>query len=35
MKFLDTNIILRFLTRDDVAKADACLRLFRQVQLGE
>ena len=35
MKFLDTNIILRFLTRDDVEKADACLRLFQQVQLGE
>ena len=35
MKFLDTNVILRFLTRDDEEKADACLRLFQQVQRGD
>lgn len=35
MRFLDTNVILRFLTRDDAEKGDACLRLFQQVQLGE
>ena len=35
MKFLDTNVILRFLTRDDEEKADACLRLFQRVQRGD
>lgn len=35
MRFLDTNIILRFLTRDDEEKAQACLALFRRVQRGE
>ena len=35
MKFLDTNVILRFLTRDDEQKADACLRLFQRVQRGD
>jgi predicted nucleic acid-binding protein len=35
MKFLDTNIILRFLTRDDEAKAESCYQLFQRVQQGE
>ncbi len=35
MKFLDTNIILRFLTRDDEQKAMACLALFQRVERGE
>lgn len=35
MKFLDTNIILRFLTRDDERKAQACLLLFQRVERGE
>ena len=35
MIFLDTNVILRYLTRDDEAKAEACYRLFKRVQLGE
>ena len=35
MKFLDTNIILRYLTRDDEAKAEACYQLFQRVKLGE
>ncbi len=35
MKFLDINVILRFLTRDDEEKADACYRLFQRVQRGE
>ena len=35
MRFLDTNIILRYLTHDDDAKAEACYRLFQQVNRGE
>ena len=35
MKFLDTNVILRYLTRDDEAKAEACYRLFQRVKQGE
>ena len=35
MRFLDTNIILRYLTRDDEAKAQACYHLFQRVKEGE
>ena len=35
MKFLDANVILRYLTRDDKAKAEACYALFQRVKLGE
>ena len=35
MRFLDTNVILRYLTRDDEAKAAACYELFQRVQRGE
>ena len=35
MRFLDTNVILRYLTRDDEAKAAACYELFQQAQRGE
>ncbi len=35
MRFLDTNIILRYLTKDDEAKAEACYQLFQRVKLGE
>ena len=35
MRFLDTNVILRFLTRDDEEKAAACFRLFQRVQRGD
>ena len=35
MRFLDTNIIIRYLTRDDEVKARACYELFRQVEQGE
>ena len=35
MRFLDTNVILRYLTRDDEAKAEACYRLFQRVSQGE
>lgn len=35
MKFLDANILLRYFTRDDVAKADACYALLQRVQSGQ
>lgn len=35
MRFLDTNVVLRYLTRDDEAKAESCYRLFQRVQSGE
>ena len=35
MRFLDTNVILRYLIRDDDAKAQACYELFRRAQRGE
>lgn len=34
MRWLDTNIILRYLTGDDPVKAQACLALFQRVQQG-
>ena len=35
MRFLDTNVILRYLTRDDEEKAEACYRLFQRVKQGD
>lgn len=35
MTFLDTNIILRYLTRDDEIKAQACFELFQRVTTGK
>ncbi len=35
MRFLDANVILRYLTRDDETKASACFELFQQVRRGE
>lgn len=35
MKFLDANIILRYLTRDDPKKAENCYELFQKVKRGE
>ena len=35
MRFLDTNVVLRYLTRDDETKAKACFELLRRVQRGE
>jgi uncharacterized protein len=35
MRFLDTNIIFRYLTKDDPAKADACFVLFQRLQNGQ
>jgi predicted nucleic acid-binding protein len=32
--FLDTNIFLRHLTRDDAEKAEACTRLFGEIAEG-
>lgn len=34
MKFLDTNIFLRYLTQDDPIKSAACFALFRDVRDG-
>ena len=34
MEFLDTNVILRYLTKDDETKAEACYELFEQVRQG-
>lgn len=33
--FLDTNIFLRFLTRDEPVQAEACRRLFERAEAGE
>jgi predicted nucleic acid-binding protein len=35
MRFLDTNIFLRYLTRDDEAKAQACFELFQRMKRGK
>ena len=35
MKFLETNVFLRYLTRDDEAKARACFELFRRTERGQ
>ena len=35
MRFLDTNVILRYLTRDDEVKAQACYQLFDRASRGE
>lgn len=35
MRFLDTNIILRYLTKDDEKKAQACYALFQRVKHGQ
>ena len=35
MKFVDTNIFIRFLVADDEKKGEACFRLFQRVQRGE
>jgi predicted nucleic acid-binding protein len=35
MQFVDTNIFLRYLTRDDPEKARACLELFQRSARGE
>ena len=35
MRFVDTNIFLRFLTNDDLRKADACEEVFRKAIQGK
>ena len=35
MRFLDANVVLRYLTRDDEVKAMACYELFQRLQRGE
>jgi len=35
MEFLDTNIFLRYLTRDDPVKAQRCYELFQQIKRKE
>ena len=35
MRFLDTNVIFSYLTRDDETKAEACYQLFQRVSQGE
>ncbi len=35
MKFLDTNIIIRYLTEDDQVKAKKCEQLFSRVSSGK
>ena len=30
MRFIDTNVFLRLLTRDDPQKSEACLKMFRK-----
>jgi len=34
IRFVDTNVFLRFLTRDDPAKSERCRRLFEQAVAG-
>ena len=34
MRFIDTNIFLRYLTNDDPVKAAACLALFQRLDRG-
>lgn len=35
MRFVDTNVFLRFLVNDDPEKADACEELFRKAIAGD
>lgn len=35
MRFIDANILLRYLTRDDPIKAAACFALLQRAQRGE
>ncbi len=34
VRFLDTNVFLRYFTKDDPAKAQRCYELFQRVQSG-
>lgn len=35
MQFIDANVIIRYLTRDDPVKAQACFELFKKVERNE
>lgn len=35
MRFLDANVVLRYLTRDDLVKGAACFALFQRVKAGD
>ncbi len=35
MKFLDTNVIIRYLINDDPKKSEKCYELFQKVKRGE
>jgi predicted nucleic acid-binding protein len=35
MRFIDTNIFIRYLTKDDPDKAQACFELFQQAQANQ
>jgi predicted nucleic acid-binding protein len=35
MPFVDTNIFLRYLTKDDPDKAQACFKLFKQAEANQ
>lgn len=35
MRFVDTNVIIRYLVRDDEAKAQRCYELLQRVRRGE
>lgn len=34
MRFLDTNVIVRYLVKDDQVKAEACFQLFKKLEQG-
>lgn len=35
MQYIDANIFLRFLTKDDLKKSEACYRLFEEADKGQ
>jgi uncharacterized protein len=35
MRFVDTNIFIRYLTKDNPRKAEACFALFHRAKQGE
>jgi predicted nucleic acid-binding protein len=35
MPFVDTNIFLRYLTKDDPDKAQACFELFKRAEANQ
>jgi predicted nucleic acid-binding protein len=35
MRFIDTNVFIRYFTGDDATKAGACQRLFERIEAGD